>query len=136
MADAADSKSVGLKTVRVQVPPPAQKESPESSRSQGFFSRKGQTAAIRQKNRFLTKLSTEPSPMARNITIPLTMILFFLSLIDRRLCGIIPSISQKRDNDHRIRCGRRSCGRGIFCISQPRCLAERDNQLEERKNGA
>ena len=29
MADAADSKSVGLKTVRVQVPPPARKKSPE-----------------------------------------------------------------------------------------------------------
>ena len=36
-ADAADSKSVGLKTVRVQVPPPARKEIPESACSQGFY---------------------------------------------------------------------------------------------------
>ena len=36
MADAADSKSVTLKSVRVQVPPPARKKSLENQRSQGF----------------------------------------------------------------------------------------------------
>ncbi len=37
MADAADSKSVALKSVRVQVPPPAHAESPVNQRSQGFL---------------------------------------------------------------------------------------------------
>ena len=38
MADAADSKSVTLKSVRVQVPPPALNRSLENQRSQGFSS--------------------------------------------------------------------------------------------------
>ena len=37
MADAADSKSVALKSVRVQVPPSAREESFVNQRLQGFF---------------------------------------------------------------------------------------------------
>ena len=37
MADAADSKSVALKSVRVQVPPPARKEPPVKSTFTGIF---------------------------------------------------------------------------------------------------
>ncbi len=48
MADAADSKSVALKSVRVQVPPSAQKESLENKRSQGFFNTSGKVYGLHQ----------------------------------------------------------------------------------------